>query len=66
MTDYKNGDMDFQDLAMETKMVRGGTNRSNFGETSEAIFLNSGFCYNEHTFCCQSSMCTCFFYLSYP
>lgn len=28
-----------------TKLVRGGTKRSNFGETSEAIFLNSGFCY---------------------
>lgn len=28
-----------------TKLVRGGTLRSNFGETSEAIFLNSGFCY---------------------
>jgi len=28
-----------------TKLVRGGTIRSNFGETSEAIFLNSGFCY---------------------
>lgn len=29
-----------------TKLVRGGTARSNFGETSEAIFLNSGFCYD--------------------
>lgn len=28
-----------------TRLVRGGTLRSNFGETSEAIFLNSGFCY---------------------
>lgn len=28
-----------------TQLVRGGTLRSNFGETSEAIFLNSGFCY---------------------
>ncbi len=28
-----------------TKLVRGGTLRSNFGETSEAIFMNSGFCY---------------------
>ncbi len=27
-------------------MVRGGTLRSNFGETSEAIFMNSGFTYN--------------------
>lgn len=29
-----------------TKLVRGGTMRSNFGETSEAIFMNSGFCYD--------------------
>ena len=29
-----------------TRLVRGGTKRSNFGETSEAIFLNSGFCYD--------------------
>lgn len=29
-----------------TKLVRGGTLRSNYGETSEAIFLNSGFCYD--------------------
>ena len=27
-------------------MVRGGTIRSDFGETSEAIFMNSGFAYN--------------------
>lgn len=31
---------------LNTKLVRGGTKRSNFGETSEAIFLNSGFCYD--------------------
>jgi len=30
---------------LATKLVRGGTRRSNFGETSEAIFLNSGFRY---------------------
>lgn len=29
-----------------TKLVRGGTIRSQFGETSEAIFLNSGYCYD--------------------
>jgi O-succinylhomoserine sulfhydrylase len=29
-----------------TRLVRGGTQRSSFGETSEAIFLNSGFCYD--------------------
>ena len=34
------------DKNLETKLVRGGTSRSNFGETSEAIFLNSGFCYD--------------------
>ncbi len=28
-----------------TKLVRGGTLRSDFGETSEALFLTSGFCY---------------------
>jgi O-succinylhomoserine sulfhydrylase len=33
--------------SLETKLVRGGTQRSNFGETSEAIFMNSGFCYND-------------------
>lgn len=31
---------------LDTTLVRGGTRRSNFGETSEAIFLNSGFCYD--------------------
>ena len=31
---------------LATRLVRGGTPlRSSFGETSEAIFLNSGFCY---------------------
>ncbi len=28
-----------------TKLVRGGTERSEYGETSEAIYMNSGFCY---------------------
>lgn len=36
---------DFSDCALETKLIRGGTIRSEFGETSEAIYLNSGFCY---------------------
>ncbi len=44
--DYKNKNIDFKKLHPDTQMVRGGTIRSNFGETSEAIFLNSGFCYN--------------------
>ncbi|MEH6546297.1 MAG: PLP-dependent transferase, partial [Sneathiella sp.] len=29
-----------------TKLVRGGTKRSLFNETSEAIFMNSGFVYD--------------------
>jgi len=33
--------------AIETKQVRSGLIRSNHGETSEAIFMNSGFCYND-------------------
>jgi len=43
---YKNKNLDFSKLNNETKMIRGGSLRSNFGETSEAIYLNSGFCYN--------------------
>jgi O-succinylhomoserine sulfhydrylase len=43
---YKNKSLDFKSLQLETQMVRGGTIRSDFGETSEAIFLNSGFAYN--------------------
>lgn len=43
---YKNKNLDFKKLKLETQMVRGGSIRSNFGETSEAIFLNSGFAYN--------------------
>ncbi len=43
---YKNKNLDFSKLQLETKLVRGGTIRSDFGETSEAIFLNSGFAYN--------------------
>lgn len=30
----------------ETKLVHGGTLRSQYGETSEAIYMNSGFCYD--------------------
>ena len=30
-----------------TKAVRGGTRRSEFGETSEAIFLTSGYAYSD-------------------
>ena len=46
MSDYKNKTINHKKIKLETKMIRGGTLRSNFGETSEAIFLNSGFCYN--------------------
>lgn len=45
MTDYKNKQLPNW-VSLETKMVREGTIRSNFGETSEAIFMNSGFAYN--------------------
>ncbi len=31
----------------DTQLVRGGTYRSETGETSEAIYLTSGFCYDE-------------------
>lgn len=32
---------------LETKLVHGGAMRSQFGEVGEAIFLNSGFCYED-------------------
>ncbi|WP_051284912.1 O-succinylhomoserine sulfhydrylase [Nisaea denitrificans] len=34
------------DWNLETRLVRGGTNRSEFGETSEALFLSSGYVYD--------------------
>lgn len=34
------------DWNLETRLVRGGTSRSRFGETSEALFLNSGYVYD--------------------
>ncbi len=34
------------DWRLATRLVRGGTKRSNFGETSEAIFMTSGFRYD--------------------
>jgi len=43
---YKNKKLDLNNLQQQTKKVRGETLSSNFGETSEAIFMNSGFCYN--------------------
>tara|TARA_A100001015_G_scaffold320059_1_gene445090 strand:+ start:5623 stop:6816 length:1194 start_codon:yes stop_codon:yes gene_type:complete len=42
---YKN--KEYSDLGLETRLVRAGTLRSNFGETSEPIYMNSGFCYND-------------------
>jgi cystathionine gamma-synthase/O-succinylhomoserine sulfhydrylase len=30
-----------------TRAVRGGTWRSEMGETSEALFVNSGYCYED-------------------
>ena len=44
---YQNKQKDTSKWRAQTKLVRGGTCRSNYGETSEAIFLNSGFCYND-------------------
>ena len=34
------------DLHPDTLLVHGGTLRSSFGETSEALFLTSGYVYN--------------------
>lgn len=35
-----------RDAGLETQLVHGGAIRSQFGEVSEAIFMNSGFCYD--------------------
>jgi len=35
-----------QSWNLSTRLIRGGTLRSQYGETSEAIFMNSGFCYD--------------------
>ena len=43
---YSNKNLNISQLREQTKLIRGGSLRSNFGETSEAIFLNSGFSYN--------------------
>ena len=43
MTDKK----DPNNWRLATKLVRGGLNRSEFGETSEALYLTSGFAYEE-------------------
>lgn len=44
---YKNKNLNQKNFSIETQMIRAGSLRSNFGETSEAIYLNSGFCYND-------------------
>jgi O-succinylhomoserine sulfhydrylase len=38
---------DPKDWRLATKQVRGGLNRSEFGETSEALYLTSGFAYDK-------------------
>src|ERR1700752_2650123 len=37
---------DIKSWRPQTRAVRGGLNRSNFDETSEALFLTSGYAYN--------------------
>lgn len=46
MTNYK-GKKISKKTALQTRLVRSGALRSNYGETSEAIFMNSGFCYDD-------------------
>ncbi len=36
-----------KNAGLETRLVHGGSMRSQYGEVSEAIFLNSGFCYDD-------------------
>lgn len=45
-TPYVDANPRERDWRRETRQVRGGTLRTEFGETSEALFLNSGFCYD--------------------
>jgi O-succinylhomoserine sulfhydrylase len=46
MSAYDRPAIDARTLRPRTKMVHGGTMRSGFGETSEALFLTQGFVYN--------------------
>jgi O-succinylhomoserine sulfhydrylase len=46
MSRYNNKNLDFSQYHYDTQLIRSGSFRTNFGETSEAIFLNSGFCYD--------------------
>lgn len=41
-----NTPKDLSGAALATQLVHGGSLRSQFGEVSEALFLNSGFCYD--------------------
>ena len=45
MPDPKNPLSDPKKLSAETQLVHGGGIRSEFNETSEAIFMNSGYSY---------------------
>ena len=45
MSRAKNPLNDPKRRAAQTQLVHGGTERSQFGETSEALYLNSGFVY---------------------
>ena len=36
-------DQTLKNVKLQTKLVRGGLYRSDHGETSEAIFMNSGY-----------------------
>ena len=44
--DQKSRSASRRSLAPETLLVHGGTLRSQYGETSEAVFLNSGYVYD--------------------
>ena len=46
MSAYDRPAIDAKTLRPRTRMVHGGTMRSAFGETSEALFLTQGFVYN--------------------
>jgi O-succinylhomoserine sulfhydrylase len=49
MSKDKNPLSDPKNRAPETLLVHGGTDRSQHGETSEALYLNSGFVYEDST-----------------
>ena len=46
MTDRNNNFQRGSNLGLATRMVHGGTSRSQFGETSEAMYLTQGFVYD--------------------